>query len=83
MGGISLERMKFGVYVLVPVITVLLYNQPWVYETSLKTHRYVVYQPTVLPPLRRAQMLKKQENEAAAAMASTSTAAIISSTSVE
>ena len=56
MGGFSLERMKFAVYLLVPVAAVLLYNEPWVYETSLKANRYVVYRPTELPPLRRAQM---------------------------
>lgn len=76
MGGFGLERMKFGVYVLVPVIAVLLYNQPWVYETSLKSHRYVVYQPTILPPLRRAQMIQKKENEAATAIGGSTTTVI-------
>ena len=82
MGGFGLERMKFGVYVLVPVIAVLLYNQPWVYETSLKSHRYVVYQPTILPPLRRAQMIQKKENEAAAAAMGSPTITITTSSNI-
>lgn len=52
MGRIGLERMRFGVYLLVPVVAVVLYSLPFVHETSLKSSSYVVYPPNPGTELR-------------------------------
>jgi len=66
----ALERFKFAVYVLVPVLAVVLYNQPIVYETSLKAHRYVVYQRHAPePPLLGARRAPRAAAPAAEARA--------------
>lgn len=52
MGRIGLERMRFGVYLLVPIVAVVLYSLPFVHETSLKSSSYVVYPPNPGTELR-------------------------------
>jgi len=43
MGSLKLERFKFLVYLIAPVIAVAVYSRPAVHERSLNFHRYVVY----------------------------------------
>ena len=68
--GMLLERVKFAVLLFMPVLTVVVYHQPAVYEHSLKTNRYVVYPPKSTytnPPLlaARAQRAAAAPTEAA------------------
>ena len=48
----KLEKFKFLVYLIAPVIAVAVYSRPQVHETSLNYHRYVVY-PAPEKPLSR------------------------------
>ena len=43
MGSFKLEKFKFLVYLIAPMIAVAVYSRPTVHETSLNYHRYVVY----------------------------------------
>ncbi len=52
MGSFKLERFKFMVYLVAPVIAVAVYSRPSVHERSLNFHRYVVY-PAPDKPLKR------------------------------
>ena len=49
MGTFALERFKFGVYLIIPVIAVVAYSFPVVHENSLRWSRYVVNPPNDLP----------------------------------
>lgn len=55
MGGFGLERAKFAVYLVAPIIAVVVYSIPSVHETHMKLARYVVHPPSVTleAPLRR------------------------------
>jgi hypothetical protein len=44
--GWRLERFKFGVYLVVPVVAVLLYSLPSVHEAAIRGSRYIVYVPS-------------------------------------
>lgn len=49
--GLKLERFKFGIYLLVPVVTVLLYSAPAIHEWYLTERRYIVYTQSDLPAI--------------------------------
>lgn len=68
-GLFSIERMKLAVYVFVPVLTVVAYNVPAVYEYSLKTNRYVVYRYERDPPLLSAKKPPASPSSSASASA--------------
>lgn len=53
MGSFKLERFKFMVYLVAPVIAVAVYSRPSIHERSLNFHRYVVY-PAPDKPLKRS-----------------------------
>jgi hypothetical protein len=48
--GRSLEKWKFGVYLFIPILAVVLYSLPVVHENSLNWSRYVVNPPNAVPP---------------------------------
>jgi hypothetical protein len=58
VGG-KLERFKFGVYLLVPVLTVIFYSMPAIHEGFLTERRYIVYVPSDLPTLTARKKSKK------------------------
>jgi sorbitol-specific phosphotransferase system component IIC len=62
--GHTFERVRFAVYVLVPILSVVIFSNPTVYEHAIKSHAYVVYKynPAASP-------LYHARNKAAAAAA--------------
>jgi hypothetical protein len=47
MGSFALEKWKFGVYLLAPVLAVFVYSLPSVHETHLKYSKYITYTPSI------------------------------------
>ena len=45
MGGYRLEALKFGIYLIVPALTVLYFEQPKVFQGILRSRRYIVFPP--------------------------------------
>ncbi len=62
----SLEKWKFGVYLFIPILAVVLYSIPAVHETSLNWSRYVVNPQSSVPP-HYAQAVAAAEARRAAA----------------
>ena len=69
MGGFGLERFRLTLYVLAPVAAVVLFAQPWVHESALRSRRYVVLPENDLPVFRRGQRAAAAAAAAAAARA--------------
>ena len=72
MGGFSLEKWKFGVYLVAPIIAVVFYSIPSVHETSLNMSRYVVHPPSLVP----AHFAAAEQRAKVAAQAKRATAAV-------
>jgi len=78
--GFGLERFKGALYVLAPVAAVVLYAQPAVHETALRSRRYVVYVDSDLPVLGRRRAGGAGGEEAAAPQAAAAAAAAAAAT---
>jgi hypothetical protein len=73
--GFGLERFKGALYVLAPVAAVVLYAQPAVHETALRSRRYVVYVDSDLPVLGGRGRAARGAGEAAPAAEAAAAAA--------
>ena len=63
--GIRMERLRIGVYIIVPILAVLIYSQPVVHEGALRSRRYVVYQGSDLPDFKPAVKKIREEKRLA------------------
>jgi hypothetical protein len=61
ISGIRMERLRIGVYIIVPVLAVLIYSQPVVHEGALRSRRYVVYNESDIPDFKSAVKKLREE----------------------
>eukprot|EP01138_Halocafeteria_seosinensis_P002737 gb/GECG01002798.1/.p1 GENE.gb/GECG01002798.1/~~gb/GECG01002798.1/.p1 ORF type:complete len:102 (+),score=16.18 gb/GECG01002798.1/:1-306(+) len=55
-----LENFKFGVYLVVPILTVVVFSSPTLYETIIKNTQYVVF-PRSTPATEGNEDLDEEE----------------------
>lgn len=77
----KLERFKFGVYLLVPIMAVVLYSVPAIHEWFLTERRYIVYTPSDIPDfqpgVRRVRARSSIARDAAAAQGEEGSGAVV------
>eukprot|EP00514_Thraustochytrium_sp_LLF1b_P006891 CAMPEP_0184532158 /NCGR_PEP_ID=MMETSP0198_2-20121128/13997_1 /TAXON_ID=1112570 /ORGANISM="Thraustochytrium sp., Strain LLF1b" /LENGTH=171 /DNA_ID=CAMNT_0026924695 /DNA_START=51 /DNA_END=567 /DNA_ORIENTATION=+ len=69
-----LEVFKFSLYLILPVCTIAVFNQPKMIEKLIKTREYIVYPPEAeRPPIGQKEAIEQRIMEAREAKASNGT----------
>jgi hypothetical protein len=61
MAGPRLEMFKFGIYLIVPALTVLYFERPHVFQKFLRERKYIVFPPEGPRPSEDIKASPKQE----------------------